>query len=175
MSELEILAKKIKEQDYEIAFGITGSGLSYSLIKHLTDLGLKYVTVSNEAVAAIAAGTYNYYNKKKALSITIKGPGFANVLAGITACYFERFEMLNISEAYASNSSLEAMHKRLNQLEMIKPVIKNISSLSYINELESFLEDDYLNSFPKHFELANVTTHQMEKSKIELDCNPKNC
>jgi acetolactate synthase-1/2/3 large subunit len=166
MTDIEKLALKIKEHGYEIVFGITGSGPSYTLIKALTDIGLQYVTVSNESVAAIASGTYSYHFGKKALCISIKGPGFANTLTGIIACYFERFNMLSISEDYASNSSQEAMHKRLKQVEIVSPIVNRISSLSHLNSIDNFLIDDEINPSPKHFELANVT---IEKPQINLE------
>lgn len=165
MTDIEKLALKLKEHQYEIVFGITGSGPSYLLIKALTDFGIKYVTVSNEAVAAVAAGTYTYHFKKKALCISIKGPGFANILSGIIACYFERFNMLSISEDYASNSSHETMHKRLDQVEIISPIVSKISSLSHLNFIDTFLIDDEINPSPKHFELAKVT---IDKPQIDL-------
>jgi thiamine pyrophosphate-dependent acetolactate synthase large subunit-like protein len=166
MTDIEKLAHKLKEHQYEIVFGITGSGPSYLLIKALTDCGIQYVTVSNESVAAVAAGTYTYHFGKKALCISIKGPGFANTLSGIIACYFERFNLLSISEDYASNSSHEAMHKRLDQVEIISPIVSKISSLSHLNFIDTFLIDDEINPSPKHFELANVT---IDKPQISLE------
>lgn len=171
MTDLQELALKLKEHNYQIAFGITGSGPSYSLIKKLTEIGIKYVTVSNESVAAVAAGTYNYHFKQKALCISIKGPGFANTLSGLIACYFERFNVVSISEDYATNSDPEAMHKRLNQIDFAKIIARKIASLSHLDKVDDFLEDTQLNPGPKHFELAHVEFIKTDSNTKPLNLN----
>jgi acetolactate synthase-1/2/3 large subunit len=168
MTDIQKLAFKLKEYNYQVAFGITGSGPSYSLLNLLSETGIKYVTVSNESVAAVAAGTYNYHYKQKAFCISIKGPGFANALSGLIACYFERFNVVSISEDYATNSSNEAMHKRLNQTHLVSNIATQILSLSHLNEIDNFLVDNHLNPSPKHFELAHVEFKKCETSFKQL-------
>ena len=95
---IEQLAEKIRFAGYEVIFGIVGSGPSYKLIKALVDQGLTYFPVSSESAAAIAAGSFSFYNRGKAIAISIKGPGFINLLSGVAACFLENFDMLAISE-----------------------------------------------------------------------------
>ena len=150
---IENLSQSIVDSGYEVAFGITGSGMSFKLINDLVSKGVSYFTVSNESAAAIAAGAYSYHFRSKALAISIKGPGFANLLAGITACHLENFDFLAISEEYDDSVSTQVKHKRINQQTMIEEVTRKRASLC-TESLFEFLNDQ--NSFaPRYFSLSN--------------------
>lgn len=152
--DLNEFAQKLVKAGYNMAFGITGSGSSYKLIKALTELGVKFTTVSTESAAAIAAGTYSYLYNKKALCIAIKGPGFINLLAGITACKLERFDVLCIAEEYDESAPLMQMHKRINQQNLVKDVTIAQLSLTDDKLAEVELENHPYNPGPKYFSLS---------------------
>lgn len=157
---IDKLANAMVEAGYEVAFGITGSGKSYSLIKALVDRGIKFFPVSNEMAAAVAAGSYSYHNRKKALSISIKGPGFANMVAGIAACYLERFNLLAISEEYDDSTSPSNRHKRFDQQIMLKEITTKRVSMRD-KELVEFFHDDEGLPGPKYLSLSELA---LEKS-----------
>lgn len=152
--ELNLLAKKLVDAGYRMAFGITGSGPSYKLIKALTELGVKYTTVSNEAAAAVAAGSYSYLYNQKALCISIKGPGFINLLSGITACKFENFDVLCIAEEYDLEASAMQQHKRINQQQLIKELTLVQLSLTDCESISQHIENDPLLPGPKYLSLS---------------------
>jgi thiamine pyrophosphate-dependent acetolactate synthase large subunit-like protein len=166
MNDIEKLARKLVESNYKVVFGISGSGLSYQLISQLLSIGVDYFCMSSESAAAVAAGTYSFHYNEKAACISIKGPGFANLLSGIAACYFEKFNVLCISENFNANSSIESQHKRLNQFQMILPICKGVSSLSDIKNLNHFLKLDEVIDGPLYFDLANthVSYHKANSS-----------
>jgi acetolactate synthase-1/2/3 large subunit len=156
----ENLSKSIVDSGYEVAFGISGSGVSFKLINDLVSKGVKYFTVSNESVAAIAAGAYSYHFRSKAIAISIKGPGFANLLAGITACHLENFDLLAISEEYDDSVSTQVKHKRINQHMMLEEVTRERASL-LTADLSGFL-NDYKAYGPKYFSLSNKEIDPIE-------------
>lgn len=106
------------------AFGITGSGPSLSLITSLTGRGVSYVNASHEASAAIMAGAATRIGGTPAMSMSIKGPGLVNALAGIAYNRFEDIPSISISEAYGHDSPRWRAHKRLDQASILAPVVK---------------------------------------------------
>jgi acetolactate synthase-1/2/3 large subunit len=151
------MAYKLHERGLAKIFGISGSGPSFKLLTALRELGVDYIPVSHEAIGPIAAGVYQYMTGKLCASISIKGPGFANALAGVSAAWFERYPMLNIAEGYADNAPANLMHKRIDQLQMVLPVTDRISSLSHLDDFDDFLSFADTNSAPHHFELAEIS------------------
>ncbi len=130
MKELiESLADRLVERGVRYAFGITGSGPSLSLITSLEARGVSYINACHEASAAIMAGGATRAQGAPALSISIKGPGLANALGGITFNYFENIPSISIAEAYGKDSDPSRMHKRLDQTALLKPITKAVSSL----------------------------------------------
>ena len=169
MKILDELSDVIVKNNFKIIFGISGSGMSYKLISKLISKGLKYYNVSNESVAAIACGTYNYVNNdSKALCISIKGPGFSNLQAGMSACFFEKYDCYSISEDYNDDVAHEKFHKKIDQLSLVKPISVNISSLKYPSDFNSFFKNDKKLVGVKHFFLADKKI-----SKILIDTDFK--
>lgn len=159
------LAKKLYERRIKYIFGISGSGPSYKLLTELRNLGVNYIPVSHEAIAPIAAGVFQYMTGHLSASITIKGPGFVNALAGISAAWFERYPLLSISEDYDDIPPYDRMHKRIDQLSMVLPVVNRLSSLAQLDILDDFLTFSLTNPAPHHFELAEVNTFPFHEEK----------
>jgi acetolactate synthase-1/2/3 large subunit len=128
----EILSKELTG-----LFGITGSGSSWHLISLLHDKGVPYYPVCHEASAAIMAGAMSCVPGNFAASISIKGPGLANMVSGIANNYFEQRPALSMSEAFAIG--MEGTHKRLDHEAMLWPVVKGLLSLNTPEKLPELL------------------------------------
>lgn len=171
MNNLDKLCDVIVKNDFKIIFGISGSGTSYQLISKLLSKGLMYYNVSNESAAAIACGTYNYFNRKeskKALCISIKGPGFSNLLSGMSACFYEKYDCYSISEEYNDDVEKEKFHKKIDQLHLVKPISIELCSLKYPNDFNSFFKHNENLNGVRHFFLANK---ELSKKSIEINSN----
>ncbi len=96
------------------AFGVTGSGASLSLITALQDRGVGYYPVVHESAAALMAGATCHDGATRGLAVTIKGPGFANLLPGQLANAYEGRPAISVSEAYAASANPWQAHKRLD-------------------------------------------------------------
>ncbi|HSK19855.1 MAG TPA: thiamine pyrophosphate-dependent enzyme [Longimicrobiales bacterium] len=118
------LAAAIAGNGARLAFGVTGSGPSWSLITRLEELGVHYLPTCHEAAAALMAGAAARTTGVVTPSISIKGPGLANMLPGIIANGYENAPALSISEAYGSDAPASRMHKRLDHSAVLRSVVK---------------------------------------------------
>lgn len=127
---IERLAQLLVENGLKSAFGVTGSGLSLDLITALEGRGVRYYPASHEAAAALMAGVVSRVSGEVSVSISIKGPGLANMLPGIVFNHFEGNPALSISEAYGAEVPAYCKHKRLDHEALLSSVVKGIISLS---------------------------------------------
>jgi len=176
--KLEQLALGLSANNVGAAFGVSGSGPSFKLISHLLDNGVPYYPLSHEASAAIAAGAYTFLSGKTGVAITIKGPGFANMVPGLAANYMERYGAICLSEDYDDAVSTKKMHKRLNQFSVVSAVTGGMASLLHLDELTTFLAAEPGNEMPKYFAISNtqlpaglpeVEEHDAEVADTYLD------
>lgn len=105
-------------------FGIPGEGPSLDLISELEGLGCTFYLAPHEAAAALMAGGYGRVRGVPGISLSIKGPGFSNMLSGIASNWLDRNPTLSISESYGPGSSPHRVHKRMAHKAMVKPVVK---------------------------------------------------
>ncbi len=96
------------------AFGITGSGPSLRLIDSLEQHGITFVTTGHETTAALMAGAYGRLTGDPALAVSIKGPGFMNLLPGLLSNAYEGYPSLSVSESYNSDDTGPRSHKWLD-------------------------------------------------------------
>lgn len=128
------LAQLLVDQGLTHAFGVTGSGSSWALITELERLGVRYYPAAHEASAAIMAGAVCRVTGRPSVSISIKGPGLANMLPGMIYNRFEGCPALSVSEAYSDDAPSFRMHKRLDHRVLIAPVVKATTTLDHIDE-----------------------------------------
>ena len=88
-NRIETIAEFLSGVGVAHAFGICGSGPSLTLIGALDKRGITYINASHEASAAMMAGAATRVSGVPALSISIKGPGLVNAVAGISYNHFE--------------------------------------------------------------------------------------
>jgi len=138
---IQRLSQLLAEQRVKHAFGITGSGASLSLISELEARQVRYHGVSHEAAAAIMAGTVCRLTEELSVSISIKGPGLANMIPGIAHNHFEATPALSIAEAFGSDVPLSRRHKRLAHDQMLSAVTKATGSLQHLDRQFPWLLD----------------------------------
>lgn len=113
-THVDILATELVAAGVTHAFGVAGSGSSYALIGALGECGVVYQPVGHEAAAAMMAGAACRAGDVRAAAITIKGPGFANLVPGIVSNHYEQRPAITVSEAYAPDAPPSAQHKRMD-------------------------------------------------------------
>ncbi len=80
-------------------FGIPGGGAPLDLIEAGRKKGVKFVNVSHESSAAIAAAYNGSLKNSAGLAMTIRGVGAANLAGGVANVYFERLPVVAVCEA----------------------------------------------------------------------------
>lgn len=108
------LAEALTETGVQAVFGIPGSGPSLQLISILEQREVPFYVTAHEASAAMMAGAFGRESGGFGCSLSIKGPGLANMLAGMTSNAYESLPVLSIAEAYPHEATPLRMHKRLD-------------------------------------------------------------
>jgi acetolactate synthase-1/2/3 large subunit len=124
MSDITQLAQELVRLGTPCVFGIPGEGPSLELLTTLEQLGCAFHLVSHEAAGALMAGGFGRIAGIPGVSLSIKGPGFSNMLAGIAANWLDRNPALSLSESYGPGTSPYRMHKRMAHALMVRPVVK---------------------------------------------------
>lgn len=118
------MIKPIEKHGIKHAFGIPGGGSSLDLIDSIIKENITFHTTHFEGSAAIMAGTIGRISGLAGISISIKGPGLANMIPGLAVCHFENFPLIAICESYEADVSNSKAHKRINHNSLTKAVIK---------------------------------------------------
>jgi len=124
VSDLAQLAHELASLGVQCVFGIPGEGPSLHLLTALEKLGVAFQLVPHEAAGALMAAGFASATGTPGVAISIKGPGFGNMLAGITSNWLDRQPVLTLSESYGPGSSSARMHKRIDHCRMVRPVVK---------------------------------------------------
>ena len=140
MSYIEEVVDGLVGYGIKYAFGITGSGVSSQLIRELQLAGVKYYPVAHEAAAAFMAGACCRDGKSIAVAISIKGPGFINLIPGVLSNHYEGRPALTISEAYGCDVPFYRTHKRLNHELMCRTVCKSYNATNNVESVEVMLD-----------------------------------
>jgi len=155
------------------AFGVPGSGQSLELIQALSDHGVAFHSVYHEGAAAIMAGTVGRLSDDVTLAIAIKGPGLANMVAGMAACTYENLPILAVSEAYGPGTPLAKAHKRLDQGALTAAVAKGRRYLAAegpgYDDLAAWSKAE--TSGPVFVELAGAVSTEKPVPKIQSNAD----
>lgn len=111
-------------------FGVTGGGMSLALATAADAVGLTYVPVAHEASAGVMAGAFSRTSETLGAAVSIKGPGFANLLPSVAFASLEGRPLLTLSEAYDSDAPPWLQHKRLAHQAMATPVLRGFTTAS---------------------------------------------
>jgi acetolactate synthase-1/2/3 large subunit len=105
-----------------LAFGIPGGGKSLELADAIERRGGHFHTVRFEGSAALMAGAVGRLTGVPGVAVSIKGPGLANMVAGLATCALEDFPVLAVAEAF-DRGDMRA-HKRIDQDLLTRAVVK---------------------------------------------------
>jgi acetolactate synthase I/II/III large subunit len=126
---IEQLARDLKSHGVECAFGVVGSGPSLRLVLALESEGIPYYPVAHEAAAALMAGACCRFGITRGVAISIKGPGFINLLPGMLSNLYENRPALTISEAYPPDTPRSRTHKRAEHQLLSSSLVKGFAFL----------------------------------------------
>lgn len=144
-SDPEHIAEELASAGIRTIFGIPGSGASGSLIERAISLGSVFYLTHSESAGALMAGTLGLLSEKvAATAISIRGPGVANMIGGLTTCLLETMPMIGLIESATSGIRF-APHKWVRQSEMLSAATKAVfagnSQTTLLNITNSSEED----------------------------------
>jgi acetolactate synthase I/II/III large subunit len=164
VSDITPLAQELVRLGTNCVFGIPGEGPSLLLLDELEKNGCRFHLVSHEAAGALAAGGFGRGAGIPGISLSIKGPGFSNMLSGIASNWLDRNPALSLAESYGPGSSPYRLHKRLDHGAMVTPVVKayadNVSPQLLPNLWDFCLTEQ---PGPVHLDIS----HQMKGTRID--------
>jgi acetolactate synthase I/II/III large subunit len=128
MPDVQEIAAALFTEGVQSCFGVTGSGMSWRLVTALEECGVRYHAVAHEAAAAIMAGAFARQSGSLGCSVSIKGPGLANMIGGMLSNRYEQLPVLSVSEAYDPAQPSSRMHKRLDHRSLTAAVVKKYSA-----------------------------------------------
>lgn len=167
------LAMAIKSQGVEHAFGITGSGNSLSLITALQQVGVQYHPVFHEAAATLMAGGCCSDGQTRAVAISIKGPGFINMMPGQLSNLYEGRPVVSISEAYVGDAPSFLRHKRLDHAQITEPLTKAYTRANDVRDINQvFQMARQENPGPVHMDLSPKPEHEIKRHKSADQITP---
>lgn len=144
MMDFNGLANDIAAYGIERVFGIPGSGPSLSLIDALEKRGVDFCLTHFEGTGTLMAGTMGRLSGRAGISLSIKGPGFANAVPGLTAAWFESFPVVHLTEAAPPGAPASQAHKRLDHAPLVSGIAKGVRALSErggsLSEMASWAE-----------------------------------
>ena len=174
MSDIRMLAQELARLGTREVFGIPGEGPSLELIDEMERCGSRFHSVCHEAAGALMAGGFGRATGMPGVCLSIKGPGFANMLAGIASNWLDRNPVLSLSESYGPGSSPDRMHKRLPHRTIVKPLVKAYAD-NPVPELVSELWNVCMTEEPGpvHIDISSsMTSRAYEASAAEPDLRP---
>ena len=109
-------------------FGIPGSGPVMDMMEVGRQRGVAFLSTANEASAAIAAAYYGRLKGTAGLSISIKGAGAGNLVAGAVNAYLERMPVVCVAESIPTAVALDEVNQRIDQRTLFGAVAKQVST-----------------------------------------------
>lgn len=161
------VAESFAGQGIKHAFGITGSGNSLALISALQRTNIDYYPVAHEASAALMAGATCHDGCTRAVAITIKGPGFANLLPGILSNRYEARPAITVSEAYSAKAPAHQMHKRLAHETIADEIVKGIYHMDATGECVTAAVTKACTEIPGPCHIDMAATPASERVRID--------
>ncbi len=120
-------AADLKRHGVRHLFGVAGSGTSYEVVDACEHAGVPFVLTAHEGAAVMMAGAAAFVTGGLGAAISIKGPGVANLAAGLALARFEQQPVVSIAEAYAPDAPNGQQHKRMPQDALLGAVTKQLS------------------------------------------------
>ena len=118
------IAAEIAQVAGGIAFGIVGGGRSLEIADAIERGRGRFHTTRFEGSAALMAGAVGRLRSRPGVALSIKGPGLANLAAGIATAWLEDLPVVAVAEAYERSDSAAKAHKRMDHAALVGPVTK---------------------------------------------------
>jgi len=136
----ELVAKYIKEvEGIDTVFSLSG-GHIMPVYDGFLKQGVRNIDVRHEQAAVMAAQSWSIYTGKPGVCLVTAGPGFTNSLTGVANAYLENAPVVVLSGMAPLRDLDRGALQDMEQVDMIKPVVKWTGRCYDIERIPDYLE-----------------------------------
>ena len=113
-------------------YGLPG-GEILAFIEAARAVGIEFILVRHEAVAAFMADVSGQIERKPGVCVSTLGPGAMNLTLGVANAYLDRSPLIAITAAMSSAAAPYATHQQLDLNAVFRPFTKETVTLDGVN------------------------------------------
>lgn len=119
-----LVAKYLREvEKIDTVFTLSGGHIE-QILDGFTEYKIRTIDVRHEQAAVMMAEAWSVYTGRTGVCLVTAGPGFTNALTGIANAYLDNAPLVVLSGKHPLRDDLKGALQELNQLDMVKPVVK---------------------------------------------------
>jgi acetolactate synthase-1/2/3 large subunit len=128
----EVLAATLKDAGVERMFGLPG-GEILDFIEAARKVGIEFILVRHEAVAAFMADASGQIERKPGVCVSTLGPGALNLTLGVANAFLDRSPLIAITATMSTSAAPYATHQQLDLNAVFRPFTKQTITLDGVN------------------------------------------
>lgn len=128
----EVLAATLRDAGVERMFGLPG-GEILDFIEAARKVGIEFILVRHEAVAAFMADVSGQIARQPAVCVSTLGPGALNLTLGVANAYLDRSPLIAITATMSTAAGPYATHQQLDLNAVFRPFTKHTATLDGVN------------------------------------------
>jgi acetolactate synthase I/II/III large subunit len=128
----EVLAATLREAGVERMFGLPG-GEILDFIEAARKVGIEFILVRHEAVAAFMADASGQIERKPGVCVSTLGPGAMNLTLGVANAFLDRSPLIAITATMSTSAAPYATHQQLDLNAVFRPFTKQTITLDGVN------------------------------------------
>jgi acetolactate synthase I/II/III large subunit len=128
----EVLAATLRDAGVERMYGLPG-GEILDFIEAARRVGIEFILVRHEAVAAFMADASGQIERKPGVCVSTLGPGALNLTLGVANAYLDRSPLIAITATMATSAAPYATHQQLDLNAVFRPFTKDTVTLDGVN------------------------------------------
>lgn len=125
----DAIARAVADDGADRAFAFPGGGSNLEVIAALERAGVDVVLVHSETAAVLMASAYADLVGRPALVLVGLGPGLASAVNGIAHARLDQSAVVLLSDRFAEAERLRTGHQVLDQLGLLRPIVKAQATL----------------------------------------------
>ena len=113
-------------------YGLPG-GEILAFIEAARQVGIEFILVRHEAVAAFMADVSGQIERKPGVCVSTLGPGALNLTLGVANAFLDRSPLIAITAAMSTAAAPYATHQQLDLNAVFRPFTKEVVTLDGVN------------------------------------------
>jgi acetolactate synthase I/II/III large subunit len=128
----EVFAATLRDAGVERMYGLPG-GEILAFIEAARQVGIEFILVRHEAVAAFMADVSGQIERKPGVCVSTLGPGALNLTLGVANAFLDRSPLIAITAAMSTAAAPYATHQQLDLNAVFRPFTKETVTLDGAN------------------------------------------